>query len=105
MSSLKTTQLVVALSLCLLLLGFSYSAEAAARQFTDVAEAVANQQCDQRDYCFDDNVDECNKICLGLHYRGGICLQPPPDASSNREEKIDVNRWKVSTLHHCCCYH
>ncbi|KAI3832270.1 hypothetical protein MKW92_037351 [Papaver armeniacum] len=102
MSSLKNTQLVVALSLCLLLLGFSYSAEAAARPITDVAEAAANRRCDVRYFCANDHDPECSKSCLQLGFRGGICL--PPDASSNHEEKIDVNRFAVVTLPGCCCY-
>ncbi|KAI3942361.1 hypothetical protein MKW92_040541 [Papaver armeniacum] len=103
MSSLKTIQLVVALSLCLLLLGFSYSAEAAARPITDVAEAAADQQCnDMRDYCVNDDDDTCNKKCIRLGFHRGSCLSP--FASSNGEEKIDVNRFAVVTLHPCCCY-
>ncbi|KAI3900635.1 hypothetical protein MKW92_025948 [Papaver armeniacum] len=111
MSGLKTTQLVVALSLCLLLLGFFLLCRGScktnfwnnARCFHGYADvAAANQQCSMRDYCLNDNVDECNKTCLRLRYRGGICLEP--DSSSNREEKIDV-RFALVTLHPCCCYH
>ncbi|KAI3873390.1 hypothetical protein MKW98_008042 [Papaver atlanticum] len=69
--SSSTTQLVVALSLlCLILLGFSYSAEAAARPITI--------------------------------YFAGVCIGAA--ASSNREEKTDVNRLKVISQAGCCCF-
>ncbi|KAI3878167.1 hypothetical protein MKX03_029410 [Papaver bracteatum] len=99
MLSLKITQLVVSLSLlCLLLLGFSYSVEGAARLITDVAEA-ANQQCDFQYYCLDEQHDgpRCNKSCRQKGYREGICSF----TSSNREDKIDVNYYGF--IAHCCC--
>ncbi|KAI3962499.1 hypothetical protein MKW92_033936 [Papaver armeniacum] len=100
--SSSTTQLVMSLSLlCLLLLGFSNSAEAAARPITDVAGAVANDtpRCDLiRGVCAND--DDCNQKCS----LGGICLRGRA-ASSNLEEKIDVNRYKViAELEGCCCW-
>ncbi|KAI3934507.1 hypothetical protein MKW92_051087 [Papaver armeniacum] len=102
MSSLKTTQLVAALSLlCLFFLGFSNSAEAAARPITDIAGAVANDtpRCTLvRGVCASN--DDCNPKCS----LGGICLRRPA-ALSNREEKIDVNRWKViAKPEGCCCW-
>ncbi|KAI3853706.1 hypothetical protein MKW98_025223 [Papaver atlanticum] len=107
MSSLKTTQLVVALSLlCLFFLGFSNSTEAAARPITgcgctDIAGAVANDtpRCNLiRGVCAND--DDCNQRCS----LGGICLRGRA-ASSNHEEKIDVNRYKViAELEGCCCW-
>ncbi|RZC63373.1 hypothetical protein C5167_025127 [Papaver somniferum] len=102
MSSLKTTQLVVALSLlCLVFLGFSKSVEAAARPITDVAGAVANDtpRCIlTRGPCADD--DDCDQRCS----LGGLCLRSRA-ASSNREDKIDVNRYKVPPeLEGCCCW-
>ncbi|KAI3900209.1 hypothetical protein MKW92_026118 [Papaver armeniacum] len=102
MSSLKTTQLVAALSLlCLFFLGFSNSAEAAARPITDIEGAVANDtpRCILiRGVCAND--DDCNPKCS----LGGICLRGPA-ASSNREEKIDFNRYKViPELEGCCCW-
>ncbi|KAI3906360.1 hypothetical protein MKW92_031438 [Papaver armeniacum] len=99
--SSSTTQLVVALSLCLLLLGFSNSAEASARPITDVVGAAANEQrCDLfKVHCAEDA--ECIKLCQSKGYGGGFCLSPP--ASSNREEKIVVNRFAVVTLFGCCC--
>ncbi|KAI3960898.1 hypothetical protein MKW98_019099 [Papaver atlanticum] len=103
MSSLKTTQLVVALSLCLLLFGFSYSVEAAARPITDVAEVAANQQCEVGDFCVGDHDPECPKSCQKEGFRGGNCL--PRGASSNREEKIDINYYKIIRFSRCCCYH
>ncbi|KAI3934508.1 hypothetical protein MKW92_051088 [Papaver armeniacum] len=103
MSSFKATLLVVAMSLCLLLLGFSYSVEAAARPITDVAEAATNQQCDFRYYCLDEHDPGCNNTCIRIGYRGGNCLLS--GASSNPKEKIDVNYFKVVNLGRCCCYH
>ncbi|KAI3837761.1 hypothetical protein MKX03_029016 [Papaver bracteatum] len=101
--SSSTTQLVVALSLlCLILLGFSYSAEAAARPITNDAGAAENHpQCVhigvpcQTDY-------ECHKECDPRLYYPGVCIGA--GASSNREEKTDVNRFKVISLYGCCCY-
>ncbi|KAI3906357.1 hypothetical protein MKW92_031435 [Papaver armeniacum] len=98
----STTQLVVALSLlCLLLLGFSYSAEATARPITDDAGAALNGQCDvNRGSCA--NNDECNRKCQPLGCGEGICFRPL--ASSNREKKIDVNLFKVDPpLVGCYC--
>ncbi|KAI3900210.1 hypothetical protein MKW92_026119 [Papaver armeniacum] len=103
MSSLKTTLLVAAMSLCLLLLSFSYSAEAAARPITDVAKAAANQQCDFRYYCLEEHDPGCIRVCVQSGYRGGDCLLS--GASSNLKEKIDVNYFKVVNLGRCCCYH
>ncbi|KAI3893756.1 hypothetical protein MKX03_027700 [Papaver bracteatum] len=103
MSSLKTTQMVVVLSLCLLLMGFSCSVEAAARPITDVAEAAENQQCEVGDFCVGDHDPECPKSCQREGFRGGNCMFP--GASSNREEKIDINYYKVVRWPHCCCYH
>ncbi|MCL7030511.1 hypothetical protein MKW94_002621 [Papaver nudicaule] len=97
MSSL-TTRPVVALSLCLLLLGFSYIVEAAARPIiTDDAgtAAVTYHRCDMKDSsCHHD--DECNNICS----HGGICYAPP------HEKKIDVNFFggPVTARRGCCCY-
>ncbi|KAI3929439.1 hypothetical protein MKW92_016898 [Papaver armeniacum] len=83
--SSSTTQLVVALSLCLLLLGFSNSAEASARPITV--------------HCAEDAGSVL--LCQSKGYGGGFCLSPP--ASSNGEEKIVVNRFAVVTLFGCCC--
>ncbi|KAI3912513.1 hypothetical protein MKW98_020975 [Papaver atlanticum] len=97
-----TTQLVVALSLCLLLLGFSYSAEASARQITGAAAAArltpnTDQQCNFGN-C--GNNDDCRAVCQPLGYLGGYCKMMA--SSSNGGEKIDVNRYHVA-YPRCCC--
>ncbi|KAI3891666.1 hypothetical protein MKX03_005001 [Papaver bracteatum] len=102
MSSFKITQLVVALSLCLLLLSFSYSAKAAARPITDVAESKWFIICTGRDQCINNDDDKCNRSCRQQGYRWGKCF--PPSSSSNGEEKIDVN-YAVVTIVPCCCHH
>ncbi|KAI3906359.1 hypothetical protein MKW92_031437 [Papaver armeniacum] len=85
--SSSTTQLVVALILCLLLLGFSYYVEGTARPIT-----ASNDQCNiNGGSCVND--DESNNKCLPLGCGGGICFGP--SASSNPEEKIDVNLFKA----------
>ncbi|RZC68575.1 hypothetical protein C5167_032353 [Papaver somniferum] len=63
MASSKTQQVVALSLLCMLLVAFSYSAEAAARPVTDVAGAVAN-----------DARQECIQKCKSL---GGVCLCRP----------------------------
>ncbi|KAI3975189.1 hypothetical protein MKX01_020590 [Papaver californicum] len=104
MSRFITTQLVAALSLCLLLLGFSYSAEAAARPITDDAGAasrVAPQGCDFRGSCAND--DDCRRICTPLGYGGGYCVLAAASSSNGEApEKIDVNRYHVA-YSRCCC--
>ncbi|KAI3930223.1 hypothetical protein MKW92_048927 [Papaver armeniacum] len=89
-----TTQFVVALSLCLLLLSFSYSVEATARPITG---ATRNGfECKQiRKPCKRDR--ECDLECSNVGYElRGICVR-------HHEEKIDVNRFKVINLYGCCC--
>ncbi|KAI3854472.1 hypothetical protein MKW98_025358 [Papaver atlanticum] len=101
--SSSTTQLVVALSLlCLILLGFSYSAEAAARPITNDAGAAENhRQCEPIGVsCHND--DDCHKKCDPTVYFAGVCIGAA--ASSNREEKTDVNRLKVISQAGCCCF-
>ncbi|RZC63370.1 hypothetical protein C5167_025146 [Papaver somniferum] len=90
----SSTKLVAALSLCLLLLGFLYAVEAAARPLT------TEQRCDIfRLHCA--SAAECNnQVCPSKGYGGGFCLGPP-----NREEKIDINYYKIVTVYGCCCHH
>ncbi|KAI3975190.1 hypothetical protein MKX01_020591 [Papaver californicum] len=94
-----STQLVAALSLCLLLLGFSYSVEAIARPITDDAGAAANLslQCIGRP-CHNDQ--ESNNICISLSYGGGVCRLA--SAASYGEEQVDANRGK--SYMQCCCW-
>ncbi|KAI3882687.1 hypothetical protein MKW92_011578 [Papaver armeniacum] len=101
MSSFKITQLVVALSLCLLLLSFSYSAEAAARPITDVSEAAVFPECVGGDRCINFDDDQCTRSCRQKGYRWGKCF---PTSSSNGQDKIDVN-YAVTTIVPCCCHH
>ncbi|KAI3961274.1 hypothetical protein MKX01_006988 [Papaver californicum] len=92
-----TTQLVVALSLCLLLLSFSYSAEATARPITGAA--TNDIQCDHfGEPCHKDG--DCGTKCTLLGYSEGICIH-----HHHEEKKIDVNRYKVISLYGCCCKH
>ncbi|KAI3837743.1 hypothetical protein MKX03_008350 [Papaver bracteatum] len=89
-----TTHLVVALSLCLLLLSFSYSVEATARS---IAEEAANKfECKQiRKPCKRDR--DCDLECSNVGYElRGICVR-------HHEENIGVNRFKVINLYGCCC--
>ncbi|KAI3925140.1 hypothetical protein MKW98_009790 [Papaver atlanticum] len=88
-----TTQLVVALSLCLLLLSFSNSVEATARSIT---ETTNDFECKQiRKPCKTDR--DCDLECSNVGYElRGICVR-------HHEEKIDVNRFKVINLYGCCC--
>ncbi|RZC55963.1 hypothetical protein C5167_014814 [Papaver somniferum] len=89
-----STQLVVALSLCLLLLSFSYSVEATARS---IVEATANNfECKPiRKPCKGDR--DCDYECSNIGYdMRGRCVH-------HREEKIDVKRYKVINLSGCCC--
>ncbi|RZC62952.1 hypothetical protein C5167_024713 [Papaver somniferum] len=89
-----TTQLVVALSLCLLLLSLSYSVDATARS---IAEAAANDfECKPiRKPCKRDR--DCDYECSNIGYdMRGRCVR-------HHVEKIDVNRYKVINLSGCCC--
>ncbi|KAI3873392.1 hypothetical protein MKW98_008044 [Papaver atlanticum] len=101
--SRSTTLLVIALSLlCFIFLGFSYSAEAAARPITnDAGDAANHLQCYHIGLsCIADA--ECLFECQKFGYLGGVCVGRA--ASSYREEKIDVNRFKVISLAGCCCF-
>ncbi|KAI3960543.1 hypothetical protein MKW92_053631 [Papaver armeniacum] len=98
-----TTQLVVPLSiLCLLLLGFSYPAEASARPITGAAAARLTPNTDDQQCNFGScgNNDDCRARCQPLGYLGGYCKMMA--SSSNGGEKIDVNRYHVS-YPRCCC--
>ncbi|MCL7040384.1 hypothetical protein MKW94_015528 [Papaver nudicaule] len=90
----SSTTLVLALSLCLLLLGFSHSSEAAARPIT---AAATNRQCENKTdlLCFDDF--DCNKKCVSQGFGGGDCL------NGLGSQKIDVNRFAVTPVARCCC--
>ncbi|MCL7046440.1 hypothetical protein MKW94_022593 [Papaver nudicaule] len=79
--------------LCLLLLGFSYFDDAAARPITDEHGCIGP--------CAND--DECDKKCRSLGHPGGICAGHHA-ASSSREEKIDVNMFGSITFKGCCCF-
>ncbi|KAI3893752.1 hypothetical protein MKX03_027696 [Papaver bracteatum] len=102
--SSSTTKRVVALSLCLLLLGFLYSVDAAARPITDVSGAATNaqrQRCDLISvHCA--SAAECNnQICPSKGYGEGFCLGPP----ANREEMIiEINYYRIVIVYGCCCY-
>ncbi|KAI3996116.1 hypothetical protein MKX01_018185 [Papaver californicum] len=91
-----TTQLVVALSLCLLLLNFLYSVEAIARPITGSA-ANLSLQCIGRP-CHNDQ--ESNNICISSSYGGGVCRLA--SAVSFGEKQVDVNRRK--SYMQCCCW-
>ncbi|KAI3930499.1 hypothetical protein MKW98_022148 [Papaver atlanticum] len=95
-----TTQLVVALSLCLVLLGFSYSAEAAARPITTAPAARVSPNTLQCDLGSCRSDDDClRRICQPQGYGGGYCK--PMASSSNGGSKIDVNRHVAYSR--CCC--
>ncbi|KAI3890809.1 hypothetical protein MKX03_007422 [Papaver bracteatum] len=101
--SSSTTQRVVALSLCLLLLGFLYSVDAASRTITDVAGVATNDQRQRCEliivHCVRDA--ECNnQICPSKGYGEGFCLGP----RANHEEKIDINYYRHVYVYGCCCY-
>ncbi|KAI3837745.1 hypothetical protein MKX03_008352 [Papaver bracteatum] len=88
-----TTQRVVALSLCLFLLSFSYSGDATARTITGTA--TNDIQCDRiGEPCKNDS--SCSTKCTLVGYTGGICVR-------HHDEKIDGNRFKVVNLYGCCC--
>ncbi|MCL7023826.1 hypothetical protein MKW94_003866 [Papaver nudicaule] len=92
-----TTQLVVSLSLlCLLLLGFSYSVEAAARPILPGPGCkMIKASCTQN--------EECNAKC-GSGFAGGICIGSHDAAASNAGEKIDVDMYGIIRLVGCCCW-
>ncbi|MCL7031510.1 hypothetical protein MKW94_012522 [Papaver nudicaule] len=93
-----TTHLVVALSLCLLLLGFSYSAEAVARLLVNDTEASTNMiplQC--VGLCRND--PECNNTCVHSGYGGGVCRLAA--SASYFGEQVDANKGKFSMQ---CCW-
>ncbi|KAI3837744.1 hypothetical protein MKX03_008351 [Papaver bracteatum] len=96
-----TTQLVVALSLCLLLLSFSYSVEATARSIADYdAEATTNYfQCKQiRKPCKRDR--DCDLECSLTGYdMRGRCVHA---LRLHHVEKIDVDRFVIHKPG-CCC--
>ncbi|RZC91196.1 hypothetical protein C5167_027259 [Papaver somniferum] len=104
MSRMKMSRftLVAALSLCLLLLGILYPAEAIARPITDNAGAVPNfvsLQCIGRP-CRNDQ--ESSNICISSGYSGGVCRSAV--AASHGEEQVDVNRGKVQSYMQSCCW-
>ncbi|KAI3960198.1 hypothetical protein MKW98_016922 [Papaver atlanticum] len=91
-SNSTTNRMVVALFLCLLLLGgFSYSVEAVAGSINDgeiAAREVINSECTtiREGYCVNDQ--ECAIHCRSMKYSGGKCL--PND--------IDKEPFGI-----CCC--
>ncbi|MCL7025166.1 hypothetical protein MKW94_029544 [Papaver nudicaule] len=94
------TQVTALGLLCLLLLGFSYFVDAAARPITDDARPLEDEHG-----CIGPcaNNDECDKKCRSLGHPGGICFRHPA-ASSSCEEKIDVNMFGIITIKDCCCF-
>ncbi|KAI3848674.1 hypothetical protein MKX03_024487 [Papaver bracteatum] len=97
-----TTRLIAALSLCLLLLGFSYSVEAIARTINDDGGAAPNfisLRCIGRP-CGNDQ--ESSNICISSGYSGGICRSAV--AASYGEEQVDVKRGKVRSYMQSCCW-
>ncbi|MCL7045113.1 hypothetical protein MKW94_002972 [Papaver nudicaule] len=93
-----TPQLVVALSLFLLFLDFSYSAEVVARPITDDTGAATNTIRRCVGICYDHMTQfHCSSICLEVGFSGGKC-QPPEASASYGEAQVDVNHLR------CCCY-
>ncbi|MCL7049704.1 hypothetical protein MKW94_016762 [Papaver nudicaule] len=106
-SNFINTHRVVALSLCLLLLRFSYFAEAVERStITDHIAAPALPKvvngfgdCDYRGTCR--HSQECQERCVPLGYKYSTCW--PPVSSSNNEDKIDPEFYPVTEFR-CCCF-
>ncbi|MCL7025560.1 hypothetical protein MKW94_010409 [Papaver nudicaule] len=96
-----TTQFTALGLLCLLLMGFSYSVDAAARPITDDARPLEDEHG-----CIGPcvNNDECDKKCRSLGHSSGACAGHHA-ASSSRGEQIDVNMFGIITFKGCCCFH
>ncbi|RZC62523.1 hypothetical protein C5167_024265 [Papaver somniferum] len=74
-SNFTTIRVIVALILCLLLLGsISYSVEASTGRITDGAVSsreVINFECTSEGNCVDDK--DCTILCRSKKYSNGVC--------------------------------